>query len=149
MKKTLLIAFLAAFSLCASAQTSHQNTLKLFKVMGVEKNMNAMAENMKVIMGQSFAKSDPKKAQEMSAIISSEMKILAPKMLADMVPIYEKYFTAAELQAYINFYSTPAGQKMVDLQPLLTKEMMGNMMTKYMPEMQKRITAKMQETKKK
>ncbi|MES2807745.1 MAG: DUF2059 domain-containing protein [Bacteroidota bacterium] len=149
MKKILLIALLAMFGLNASAQNAHENTLKLFKLMGIEKNADAMAQNMQTMFSQTMAKSDPKKAKEMAAFIASEMKILTPKLVADMVPIYEKHFTAAELQKYIDFYSTPAGQKLINSAPLLQKEMMGGMMTKYIPEMQKRIAAKMQETKKK
>ncbi|MFD2147629.1 DUF2059 domain-containing protein [Mucilaginibacter antarcticus] len=149
MKKTLLIVLLAGLGLNASAQTSHANTLKLFKLMGTEKNANAMADNMKAMFSQTMAKADPKRAQEMSAIMASEIKTLAPKLIADMVPIYEKHFTARELQKYIDFYSTPEGQKMVNLGPVLQKEMMSSMMTKYIPEMQKRMAAKMLETKKK
>lgn len=99
---------------------------------------------MTVMLNQSFAKSDPKKAQAMSAIISDELKYLAPKLIADMVPIYEKHFTAQEIQKYTDFYLTPEGQKLINSAPILQQEMMATTMTKYMPEMKKRIAAKMQ-----
>lgn len=39
-----------------------------------------------------------------------------------MVPIYDKYFTESDLDALIAFYTSPAGIKIRDAQPLIVKE---------------------------
>jgi hypothetical protein len=145
MKKTLLLMLMAAFSLQASAQSNHEKTLKLLKLMGFERNLAAIADNMTAVFNQTVSKSDPEKAKQLSTMISNELKYLAPKLIADMVPIYEKHFTAQELQKYISFYSSPEGMKMINSAPILQKEMMATMMTKYIPEMQKRIATKLQQ----
>jgi hypothetical protein len=41
-----------------------------------------------------------------------------------IIPIYDKYFTESDLDALIAFYSTPAGIKIRDATPLITKEAM-------------------------
>ena len=41
-----------------------------------------------------------------------------------IIPIYDKYFTEHDLDALIAFYSTPAGIKVRDATPLITKEAM-------------------------
>ena len=41
-----------------------------------------------------------------------------------IIPIYDKYFTENDLDALIAFYSTPAGIKIRDATPLITKESM-------------------------
>lgn len=54
-------------------------------------------------------------------------------MIAEMSPIYQRHMTSADVDAYIAFYSSPAGQRMVDLQPVIDKE--------YMPVGMRRILA--------
>jgi hypothetical protein len=45
-------------------------------------------------------------------------------MIADMSPIYQRHMTRMDVDAYIAFYSSPVGQRMVNLQPAIEKEYM-------------------------
>ena len=48
-----------------------------------------------------------------------------PEDLIEMtVPIYQKYLTEAEVQALNDFYDTPAGKKLIKVQPLIMQESM-------------------------
>ncbi|MGF7079906.1 DUF2059 domain-containing protein [Mucilaginibacter sp. UYCu711] len=147
MKRSLFIILLAAITLNVSAQKSHEKTLKLFKLMGTEQAMDAMSGNMTAIFSQSptMFGGDQKKQKELAAFSQNEIKKLMPQILADMVPVYEKHFTQQEIQKYIDFYSTPEGKKLANSAPVLQKEMITNMMTKYMPQLRSNLTAKMQE----
>jgi hypothetical protein len=147
MKKSLFIILLAALSMNVSAQNSHNKTLKLFKLMGTEKAMDAMSGNMTAMFSQSptMFGGDQKKVKELASFSQNEIKKLMPKIIADMVPVYERYFTQQEIQKYIDFYSTPEGKKLANSAPILQKEMMSNMMTKYMPQLRSNLTAKMEE----
>lgn len=146
MKKSLLIILLAALALNVSAQNPHDKTLKLFKLMEIDKSMNEMSGSMMAVFSQSkmFA-GDQKKQKELVIFSQSELRKLIPQITADMVPIYERYFTQQEIQKYIDFYSTPEGKKLAGSAPIIQKQMLTNMMTKYMPQLQKKLASKMQE----
>jgi hypothetical protein len=48
---------------------------------------------------------------------------LDPAELTSMaIPIYDRHFTMEELQALIDFYTTPVGQKIVNKLPLVAQE---------------------------
>lgn len=48
-----------------------------------------------------------------------------PEDLVEMtVPIYQKYLTEEEVQALNAFYDTPAGKKLIKVQPLIMQESM-------------------------
>lgn len=53
------------------------------------------------------------------------MKEVKPETLVEMVvPIYDKYFEEAELDAIIAFYASPAGKKTVQVLPAIMAESM-------------------------
>jgi hypothetical protein len=45
-------------------------------------------------------------------------------MIADMSGIYQKYLTRSDVEGIIAFYGSPAGQHMLDMQPMIMKESM-------------------------
>jgi hypothetical protein len=55
--------------------------------------------------------------------------------------VYQRYFTKADVDAVVSFYSSPAGAHLLDLQPELTREGMAAMM----PKMQDRLAKAMDE----
>lgn len=64
----------------------------------------------------------------------------------EYVRIYREAFTEAELRAMIAFYKTPAGQKLVEMTPRITREtsmVAQQLMQKRMPELQRRIMEQM------
>ena len=74
--------------------------------------------------------------QKALALISTD------DLIADMSPIYQRHMTAADVDAYIAFYSSPAGQRMVDFQPVLERESMPVLMRQFMAA-QKALTDEM------
>lgn len=46
----------------------------------------------------------------------------ADDIINDVIPIYQRHFTQEDVNSLINFYSTPAGQHMLALQPVIMKE---------------------------
>jgi hypothetical protein len=53
------------------------------------------------------------------------MNLYTPdEMTADMAAIYQKHLTQADVDGMIAFYSSPAGQHMLDVVPVIMKEFM-------------------------
>lgn len=46
------------------------------------------------------------------------------EMVREVIPVYEKYLTMEDLRALLAFYRSPVGQKLVRIQPQLTKDAM-------------------------
>jgi hypothetical protein len=66
------------------------------------------------------------------------------------VPAYQKHFTHGDIEATNAFYSSPAGQKMLQELPAVTQEGMQAMMpilTKYVSEWQERTKQDLEGTK--
>ena len=59
------------------------------------------------------------------------------QMLDAMIPAYEKHFTHADLNALCDFYSTPAGQRILHQMPAVTAEAMQSMMPMLRQSMEK------------
>jgi len=46
------------------------------------------------------------------------------EMVREIIPVYEKYLSVEDLRALLAFYRSPAGQKLLRIQPDLTKDAM-------------------------
>src|SRR4029077_5824355 len=46
------------------------------------------------------------------------------EMLNEMIPVYQRHFTKSEVEALTAFYSSPAGQKLLNAMPAVTAETM-------------------------
>jgi hypothetical protein len=112
----------------------------------MNKTMDAMIPSM-VNQMQSQIKNSTAKARslEIAKIAMELAKEIMPKMMDEMAISYDKYFTEQEIKAFITFYKTPAGQKYISVMPEIMKDMMGNMMTNYIPEMKKTMKVRMDE----
>jgi uncharacterized protein len=82
---------------------------------------------------------------EMMKIAMETAKELAPKMNVLMTSFYDKYFTESEINDFLTFYRSPTGQKSISIMPQMMKDMMGEMMTNYIPEMKKTMKTRMDE----
>ena len=74
-------------------------------------------------------------------------------MLDDMVPVYQRHLTKLDVQAMLDFYQTPTGQKLLRDQPAMMAESMqamrprmGKMMTDIMDKAEKTAKQESQET---
>lgn len=83
------------------------------------------AEMAQQIVRQMMEASIPAESEEFRKLreaMLAELDVAA--FLETIVPIYEKHFTAEEMEAAIAFYRTPAGQSMLRKMPLVMGEAM-------------------------
>jgi len=108
-------------------------------VDGLPQQMNAMMSGMlqKMLQGQAVSPTQQHAIDEMvskmTALMREEFKWDQMELL--YLKIYRESFSEAEIQSMIAFYSTPAGQAVVNKLPLVTQ----NVMTA----MQERVAAMM------
>ena len=134
------------FSLQAQAEPATRATIEKFLQVTEAANMMDQAyQNMDQMTAQMLASSgldvakDPqvqKDMQEMNALVRAEMSW--DKLEEPLIALYGNVFSEAELQDIIEFYQSPAGQKMLKRQPELiqgTMVMMQEQMQRLMPKM--------------
>jgi hypothetical protein len=140
------------FSLQAQAEPATRATIEKFLQVTEAANMMDQAyQNMDQMTAQMLASSgldvakDPqiqKDMQEMNALVRAEMSW--DKLEEPLIALYGNVFSEAELQDIIEFYQSPAGQKMLKRQPELiqgTMVMMQQQMQNLMPKI-KALTEK-------
>ena len=92
------------------ANVSKEDIIKQFvQIYGVKENMQANFNQMTATL-----KPDQAEAFRQSVKVDEIIQLL--------LPIYDKYFSADDLRAYIRFYSSVEGKKLVQTLPLLMKD---------------------------
>ena len=92
------------------ANASKEDIIKQFvQIYGVKENMQANFNQMTATL-----KPDQAEAFRQSVKVDEIIQLL--------LPIYDKYFSADDLRAYIRFYSSVEGKKLVQTLPLLMKD---------------------------
>ncbi|MEI7503134.1 MAG: DUF2059 domain-containing protein [Paludibacter sp.] len=151
MKKPLFLLLLCiSIFTNANARTKQEAVKELIHVMKNDSMINkmidamvpAMATQMQSEMKDSTAKA---RSEEVMKIAMETVKDLSPKLTDMMASIYEKYYTEKEINDFLVFYKSPTGQKSINIMPQIMKEMMGEMMKSYIPEMQKTLKARIGE----
>lgn len=123
---------------------------KLFEVMQLRKQMQMVMKMMPVIIqrqmheqmkdliaklpdGNHITPEQQAGVEEiMNKYMEKELNIYSMDvMLNDMATVYQRHFTRADVDAYIAFYSTPAGQHLLEEQPEIMRE--------YMPMVMERV----------
>jgi len=106
-----------------------ENIRQLMKMIGVEKLQHSLMEQMLEAVKTAMPGTQPqdeqsrKQLDRLTEILGEEFKkVDFSKMSMDL---YDKYFTADEIKGLIQFYSTPVGQKTIQVLPALTQESMG------------------------
>jgi uncharacterized protein len=132
-------------------RATKEQLTKLFEVMRVRQQMDSilkmmpamvekqMQEQMKAIRAQmpGSGEMSPKEQEAMEQFQKRIMeKALAAypfeDMISDMTGVYQRHVSRADADAFIAFYSSPAGQHLLDEQPAIMKE--------YMPMVMKRMS---------
>jgi uncharacterized protein len=131
----------------ADQQATPEQIAKLFEVMRLREQLNrtlAMLPEMmkRGVRGQmkEILQKYPQ-AQQMTPEQKTALEKLMEKymqqaadiyptdeMIRDATTVYEHHITRADADAYIAFYSTPAGQRLIDAQPQIMREYMGVVM---------------------
>ena len=92
------------------ANVSKEDLIKQFvQIYGVKENMQANFDQMTATL-----KPDQAEAFRQSVKVDEIIQLL--------LPIYDKHFSADDLRAYIRFYSSVEGKKLVQTLPLLMKD---------------------------
>lgn len=146
MKKVILASIFCLFiSANSQAQTKQASIKELFHVMQtdsiIEKTFSTIVPS--VLAQMPNVPKDEASKEKIGKIMEGAMKVakdICTKMInEDMVVIYDKYFSQAEIDDYIRFYKSGSGQKFTKMTPAIQADLMNVMMQKYMPEMTKSI----------
>jgi hypothetical protein len=110
---------------------SREDIRKLFDVMRIRDQikqvMDQVLKQMKSMNHEQIKNHHPEvsdeeiaKLDDMSDQFLKDVPI--DGMLDDMVPVYQKHLTKADVDAMVGFYSSPTGQKILTEMPAMTAE---------------------------
>jgi hypothetical protein len=135
-------------------QPTTEQLAKLFELMRFKQQMATMTKMMPTLMQQQFSaqikqmqKDHPEKApmteeqQQASAKVMGKFMERAmsintsDELIADMSALYQKHLSRSDVDGIIAFYSSPAGQHMLDRTPVI--------MSEFMPTVMKRVQERM------
>lgn len=143
-KMIFCLTVFTAMTISLNAQNKHEKVLKLIHLMRINESIDATLKNCSDITVQNM-KSGNKDSVEIKAtkgIMESSfanIKNMTMNIInTEMVALYEKYYTDEDIDSYIRFYESVAGQKLIQTQPEIENELMKIMMTKYLPEIMKK-----------
>ena len=106
---------------------------KLFEVMDIRQQtlamMGSMQQQMQAITAETirtrYPQITPSQMIRLNRISDDTLKNFpVDGMLSDMIPIYQKYLSQADVDAMIVFYSSPTGKKLMQQLPQITQEAM-------------------------
>lgn len=100
----------------AAAKPSGKQVRELFIVMHMSQMFGHMNAQMAGVMGRAVPCVPASYWQGFIDASSSQ------QLLARMVPIYQKHFTADEVSGLLKFYRSPLGQKVITEMPLTMAE---------------------------
>jgi Uncharacterized protein conserved in bacteria (DUF2059) len=98
----------------------------IVKFIDVFGTRQALSNNFELMLKQ-IAKEKPDEAQK----IRDRVKV--DEIIDRLIPIYDRNFTADDLKAFIDFYQSPSGHKLIATIPVLMKESVQESI-KYMEE---------------
>lgn len=109
----------------------------------ISKTLEAQQSAMAKSMGGMFGKDMPE--DQRTRMVEFQKKVMAamfeemdlPGMRQDLASVYAETFSSAELKAQSDFYTTPAGQAMLDKQPIIQERVTALMMPRMMKAMPK------------
>lgn len=151
MRRSLVFLIVALWSFCATAQKSTipagksaQNAagnsqpsaaqiMKLLDLLDIRQSlqftMDAMKEQITNEAERGFREKIPQPTAEqlksVHMIVDDSFKDLVfDDLIKDIVPVYQKHLTQADVNAAIAFYSSPTGRKITREQPAMMRESM-------------------------
>ena len=170
MKSRTLIFF--ALSCCfagvlhAQAQpdnspATREDILKLLTVMDtqaqVKQTMQQVMAQSQVMAHQAMKKRHPEMTAEQLARMDKESAEIArtfpvEQIVEDMIPVYQRHLTKADVEAMIGFYSSPSGKKILHDMPAIMAESMEAVyprLQKNIDDIMRRLDEKAEEEEKK
>jgi hypothetical protein len=135
-------------------QPTKEQLAKLFELMRVREQLASVTKMMPALMQQQMQtqiQQMQKDHPEMSSMTEEQQQAFgnvmnkymqrvmnlytSDEMIADMSALYQKHLTRSDVDGIIAFYSSPAGQHMLDMVPVIMQEFMPVVMNR----MQERI----------
>lgn len=120
MYKICLAAVITATVLFAqpvhAQQASREEVLSLMAVMGLDSLGKEITDELMPELKAMLPEAPEKFWNEVRG------KLNASKLVEQMIPIYQRYLTSADIAAIMEFYSTPSGKKLVQFQDRITQE---------------------------
>ena len=150
MKSLLIFFLLVCFSAVnLQAQTKQEKIRELFQLMKADSLVSGMIDNMaKTFRTQATGLKNPWSDSVFTAYVKQETMAFSQIAYGvEMVDIYDRHFTTVEIDAYLKFYKSAEGQKMIAALPGIQKEFMQNVMSRDMPVLQEKMMRKLQELK--
>lgn len=121
-------------------QPTKEQLAHLFEVMRMREQLQSVLKQMPAMLQQSFAMQiKTAEAKMPMASLTDEQKAAVEKingrytekarnlytadeMIADMSSLYQQHVSREDVDAFIAFYVSPAGQHLLDLTPVMMKE---------------------------
>ncbi|HMG87411.1 MAG TPA: DUF2059 domain-containing protein [Terracidiphilus sp.] len=142
-------------TVAANQEPTKEQLAKLFDVMRIREQMQSMRQIVPGMVSQQIrgamkqteadlpagTKLTPEQHQQMQDVMSKYVgKAMdlypADEMMADMTTIYQQHLSKDDVDGLIAFYSSPAGQHLLNAQPVIAKE--------YMPMVMEKVTERSQ-----
>ncbi len=102
----------AAPAAAPAASGKRELVLKFIDVFGTRK---ALEQNFEMMLEQM-------PADKPEEVTQFRQRVKVDEIIEQLIPIYERNFSAEELQAFISFYESPNGQKLISTIPVLMQE---------------------------
>jgi len=132
----------SAAAIPANQQATKEQLAKLFEAMRLRQQLQSYLKMMPAMIQQqiqmqfkeatSSLGGEPLTPDQQAQLDSLMHKYLEKavnvvsidEMLADMTTVYERHVSRSDVDAYIAFYQSPAGQHLLDAQPVIMQEYM-------------------------
>ncbi len=106
--------FILDIDLYAYEDIDRSKVSQIIKLVEVNGTQASMARNFAQVLSK-VSKEEREKLEKMLNI---------SEIVQKLVPVYDRYYSVEELDALIDFYKGPLGQKLIEVAPLLMQEAM-------------------------
>lgn len=129
----LMLGGIGSFAQTSDAPATREDILKLFDTMKIHEQMRLIMESVlkqqRAMIHEALKKRDPNVSDEelkhLDQFMTDVMKDTPiNELLDDMIPVYQKHLTKADVTVMNAFYASPTGQKLLREMPEMTAESM-------------------------
>jgi uncharacterized protein len=121
----------------AEAEPTREDILRLFDLLQITKTMGAAmnatkqqsVEITEQIIRDKMPYATPEQKKEFREMVEDVMRQAlgdeaVKEMLDATIPVYQRHLTKSDVEAMVAFYSSPVGQKILQVQPAMVQESM-------------------------
>jgi hypothetical protein len=99
--------------------------MELIGAKSLGKQLGArMAERLMVAMKKGAPDMPPRAFEIVAETVEEIFEEGSEQLFEQLIPLYAKYYSEADIDALIAFYRTPTGRKVIETMPALTQESM-------------------------